>query len=101
MKSLLLTFESDESLCDLGLRVVGGVVEAKECENWCCILVDSCGTQPDAIWDLLSNDHSWRSAWLIPNSHGAGVLRTASLTLCWEGTPCNGLVSSAVLAGPK
>ena len=50
--------ESDESLCDLGLRVVRGAVEAKECENWHRILVDSCGTQPDAIWDLLSNAHS-------------------------------------------
>ena len=50
--------ESDESLCDLGLRVVRGAVEAKECENWYHILVDSCGTQPDAIWDLLSNAHS-------------------------------------------
>ena len=50
--------ESDESLCDLGLRVVRGAVEAKECENSYRILVDSCGTQPDAIWDLLSNAHS-------------------------------------------
>jgi hypothetical protein len=50
--------ESDESLCDLGLRVVRGAVEAKECENWYHFLVDSCGTQPDAIWDLLSNAHS-------------------------------------------
>ena len=50
--------ESDESLCDVGLRVVGGAVEAKECENWYHILVDSCGTEPDAIWDLLSNAHS-------------------------------------------
>ena len=48
--------ESNESLCDLGLRVVRGAVEAKECENR--ILVDSCGTQPDAIWDLLSKAHS-------------------------------------------
>ena len=44
--------ESDESLCDLGLSVVRGAVEAKECENWYHILVDSCGTQLDAIWDL-------------------------------------------------
>ena len=36
--------ESDESLCDLGLRVGRGAVEAKECENWYRILVDSCGT---------------------------------------------------------
>ena len=33
--------ESDESLCDLGLRVVRGAVEAKECENCYRILVDS------------------------------------------------------------
>ena len=50
--------ESDEFLCDLGLRVVRGAVEAKECENWYRILIDSCGTQPDAIWDLLCNAHS-------------------------------------------
>ena len=50
--------ESDVSLFDLGLRVVRGAVEAKEGENWYRILVDSCGTQPDAIWDLLSNAHS-------------------------------------------
>ena len=50
--------ESDASLCDLGLRVVRGPVEAKECESWYRILVNSCGTQPDAIWDLLSNAHS-------------------------------------------
>ena len=50
--------ESDESLCDLGLRLVRGAVEAKECENWYRILVDSCGTQPHAIWDLLFNAHS-------------------------------------------
>ena len=49
---------SDESLCDLGLWVVRGAVEAKECENWYRILIDSCGTQPDAILDLLSNAHS-------------------------------------------
>ena len=49
--------ESDESLCDLGLRLVRGAVEAKECENMYRILVDSGGTQPDAIWDLLSNAH--------------------------------------------
>ena len=42
-----------------------------------------------------------RSAWQIPNCHGAGVLGPASLSLCWEGTPCNGLVSSAVLASPR
>ena len=36
-----------------------------------------------------------RSAWQIPNCRGP-----ASLSPCWEGTPCNGLVSSAVLAGP-
>ena len=42
--------ESNESLCDLGLRVVRGAVEAQECENWYRILVDSCGTQPDAIF---------------------------------------------------
>ena len=50
--------ESDESLCNLGFRVVRGAVEAKECENRYRILVDSCGTAPDAIWDLLSNAHS-------------------------------------------
>ena len=50
--------ESDESLCDLGLRVVRGAVQAKECEKWYRILVDSCGTQPDAVWDLLSHAHS-------------------------------------------
>ena len=41
--------ESDESLCDLELRVVRGAVEAKECENRYRIRVDSCGTQPDAV----------------------------------------------------
>ena len=50
--------ESDKSLCDLGLRVVRGAVEAKECKTWYRILVDSCGTQPDAIWDLMSNADS-------------------------------------------
>ena len=50
--------ESDESLCDLGLRVVRGAVEAKECENSYRILLDSCGTRPDAAWDLLSSAHS-------------------------------------------
>ena len=55
---LVHDLESDESLCDLGLRSLRGAVEAKECENWYRILVDSSGTQPDAIWDLLSNAHS-------------------------------------------
>ena len=50
--------ELDESLCDLGLRVVRGAVEAKECENWYRVLVDSCSTKLDAIWDLLSDAHS-------------------------------------------
>ena len=93
--------ESDESLRDLGLRVVRGAVQAKECGNWYRILVDSCSTRPDAVWDLLSNAHSRKSAWHIPNCHGVGVLGPASLSLCWEGTPCNGLVSSAVLIGPR
>ena len=42
-----------------------------------------------------------RSAWQIPNCHGARVLRPASFSLCWERTSCNGLVSSAMLAGPR
>ena len=50
--------EFEESLCDLGLRVLRGAVEAKECEKWYRIVVDSCGTQPDASWDQLSNAHS-------------------------------------------
>ena len=50
--------ESDESLCDLGPRVVRGAVQAKECEKWYRIRVDSCGTLPDEVWDLLSNAHS-------------------------------------------
>ena len=58
--------KSDESLCDLGLRVVRGGGKAKECENRYRILVDSCGTQPDAAWDLLSNAHSRQECFANP-----------------------------------
>ena len=42
-----------------------------------------------------------RSAWQISSCYSARVLSPASLSLCWEGTPCNGRVSSAALAGPR
>ena len=58
---------TDESLCDLGLRVVRGAVEAKDCGNWYHILLDSGGTQLDAIWDLPSNAHSREECLAEPN----------------------------------
>ena len=42
----------------LGALGVRGVVQAKECTNWCRILVDFYGTQPNAVWELLTNAHS-------------------------------------------
>ena len=68
--------ESDESLCDLGLRVVRGAVEAKECENGYHILVDSCGRQLNAVWDLLSNAHPREECLADPK-----------LTRCWGTRP--------------
>ena len=50
--------EPDESLRDLGLRVVRGVGQSKEFEDWCHILTNSLGTEPDAAWNLLSNADS-------------------------------------------
>ena len=32
--------------------------QSKEFEDWCHILTNSLGTEPDAAWDLLSNAHS-------------------------------------------
>ena len=58
---------TDESLCDLGLRVVRGAVEAKDCGNWYHTLPDSGGTQLDAIWDLPSNAHSREECLAEPN----------------------------------
>ena len=40
--------------------------KTKECEKWYRILVDSCGTQPDAIWDLLSNAPSREECFVDP-----------------------------------
>ena len=71
--------ESDESLCDLGLRVVRGAVEAKECENRYRILVDSCNTQPDAIWDMLSNAHSREECLADPKLPRRRVTRPGKL----------------------
>ena len=79
--------ESDESLRDLGLRVVWGVGQSKEFEHWYTILLDSCGTQPVAVWDLLSNANSREECLADPKLHDSGVLGLASLPLCWGGTP--------------
>ena len=50
--------ESKEPLQDLGLRVVRGVGQSKELEDWYHIVTNSRGIEPDAAWDLRSNAHS-------------------------------------------
>ena len=80
--------ESDESLRNLGLQVVGGVGQSKAFEDWYHILTNSrLGSKPDVIWDLLSNTHSCEECWADPNHQDGGGLGPASLPLCWEWTP--------------